>query len=280
MSGRVIPQGCLLILSGLLLGCKPSAAPQSVGPLAFPEAISAVPVSSARFFAIDPTATLNNSAMRNCRFGRTTKIPVVPSLVELHATTLRVSGQEVAPLSDGQLQPEHAAALRARLEPMASVSRTLAESSCHPWRSGPEDASMTPALLVAVESSAPATSLEHIIDAAWKSGFEEVALWVRTAGSGGALQGKGTVLTPTGDTVAEVVTEIDRVRTGGDPCVLLVPQPDRQTAGNAVPVEPTSGVLSGEIPVLPLARTGERRLVSGELCGTPPELNLGGLEAP
>lgn len=276
MKGRSVQAMCALGLSGALLGCAQTAAPQGVGPLTFPEASSAVQVSSARFFAIDPAATLNNSAMRNCRFGRTTKIPLVASLVELSATTLKVSGQPLAALSDGRLEPDHLAALRSHLQPMASVSRSLAESACHPWRSGPEDASMMPALLVAAESSAPASSLDGVIDAAWSSGFEEVALWSRSAGAGGAAQGAGTVLTPAGGTVADVVSEIDRVRLSGDPCVLVSPPADRQEAGSAGPGNPTSSVLTGSIPVLPIARTGDRRLVSGEVCGVPPEQTLGG----
>lgn len=252
-----------------VLGCTSSSAPQSVGPLTLPESTSAVLVSSARFFAIDPTATLNNSAMRNCRFGRTTKIPVVSSLVELRTTALRVSGQELATLSGGRLLPAHTAALKTRLQPMATVSRSLAERACHPWRAGPDDASMTPALLVAVEASAPASSLEAIIDAAWTSGFEEVALWTRAAGSEVTVQGKGTMLAPAGESVTDVVAEIDGIRAGGDPCVLIAPQPARDTTGSAAEGEPMSAILSSNIPVLPLARTGERRLVSGELCGVP-----------
>ena len=136
---------------------------------------------------------------------------------------------------------------------------------------------MTPALLVAAEASAPASSLEAVIDVAWTAGFEEVALWVRAAGSGGAAQGAGTALSPAGSAVADVVAEIDQARSSGDPCVLLSPHPERSTAGRTVPDAPTSGVLSGNIPVLPLARTGDRRLVSGEICGSPPETGLGEL---
>jgi hypothetical protein len=248
-------------------GCS-ATTPAGVGPLVFPRGDSAITVSSARFFAVDPAAELNNSAMRNCRFGRTTKIPVVSSLVELSLTELKVSGQTLGSVSEGRLEASHRALLESRLGPMASVNRALAAQACHPWHSGPEDASMVPALLVAADARAPASSLELIIDVAWAAGFDEAALWVEAPGQPGAAAGAGAALTPGGGDVATVAREIDAVRRGGEPCVLFTPGSGAAVAAEAS-AAPRSGALRETIPVLPIAQTGDRRLVTGEVCGDP-----------
>jgi hypothetical protein len=248
-------------------GCS-ATTPAGVGPLVFPRGDSAITVSSARFFAVDPAAELNNSAMRNCRFGRTTKIPVVSSLVELSLTELKVSGQTLGSVSEGRLEASHRALLESRLGPMASVNRALAAQACHPWHSGPEDASMVPALLVAADARAPASSLELIIDVAWAAGFDEAALWVEAPGQPGADAGAGAALTPGGGDVATVAREIDAVRRGGEPCVLFTPGSGAAVAAEAS-AAPRSGALRETIPVLPIAQTGDRRLVTGEVCGDP-----------
>ena len=255
----------------VLMGCT-AAQPEAVGPIVFPEASTAVAVSSARFFSLDPDQSLNNSAMRNCRFGRTSKIPVVPALVELGLTSLKIGGQTAGALQDGALDDSHRAVLEGKLSPMASVSRAMAESACHPWRAGPEDASMVPTLLIAADARAPAASLDIIIDAAWSAGFDEVGLWMAAEGRAPAESGGGTPLTSAAATVAQLAGEVDQVRAGGEPCVLF--QPGRK-AGSPASVETggaaTQGALSQTIPILPLAREGNRRLVTGESCGSPVE---------
>ncbi len=259
----------LLLVAALAAGCSPSG-PTTIGPMLFPEGTTAASVSSARFFAVDPVAVLNNSAMRNCRFGRTTKIPVVPSLVELTLAELKVAGQPLDALSEGRVGESHRAELEARLGPIVSVNRELAAQACHPWRSGPDDASMMPSLLIAADARAPAASLELIVEAAWSAGFEEAALWVSSPGKLMSAQGEGTPLTPKGSDVASVVQEIDAVRSGGEPCVLLVPR----TGGVGAPGTSAGAVSSAELreslSVIPFAHTGDRQLVSGEVCGSPP----------
>ncbi|MFT5685844.1 MAG: hypothetical protein ACI8RZ_006798, partial [Myxococcota bacterium] len=145
----------LILTAALAVGCSRSK-PTTVGPLIFPQGDSAVAVSSARFFAVDPSAVLNNSAMRNCRFGRTTKIPVVSSLVEITLTGLKVSGQPLDALIDGRVEESHRSALESQLAPIVSVNRELAAQACHPWRAGPDDASMSPSLLIAADVRVPA----------------------------------------------------------------------------------------------------------------------------
>ena len=83
-----------------------------------------------------------------------------------------------------------------------------------------------------------------------------------------ASSGAGTALQPVGATVAALVEEIDAVRAGGDPCVLLTPR-----SGAGKPGEGSGGkgrVLSGDIPVVPVVQKTDRRLSTGEICGTPP----------
>ena len=259
----------LLLITSLAAGCS-SSTPTTIGPMTFPAATTAVSVSSARFFAVNPTAILNNSAMRNCRFGRTTKIPVVPALVELTLAELKVAGQSIDALSEGRIEERHRDALEAHLRPVVSVNQELAAQACHPWRSGPDDSSMMPSLLIAADARAPAFSLEWIIDAVWSAGFEEAALWVRSPGEPISKQGIGISLIPKGSDVGAVVLEIDAIRTGGEPCVLLSPRTSGEGAVGAHPGAMDSAALRESISVIPIAHTRDRQLVSGEICGSLP----------
>jgi len=259
----------LLLIAALAGGCS-SSTPTTAGPMIFPTGATAASVSSARFFAVDPTAVLNNSAMRNCRFGRTTKIPVVPALVELTLSELTIAGQSADVLSEGRIEERHRAVLAARLGPIVSVNQELAAQACHPWRSGPDDVSMVPSLLIAADARAPAASLEWIIDAAWSAGFEEAAIWVRSPGEPVSAQGRGTPLTPKGADVAAVVQEIDALRAGGEPCVLLSPRASTAGAAGTQAGPMDSATLRESISVIPIAHAGDRQLVTGEICGVLP----------
>ena len=105
------PDGGGLILVALLVGCQSAPTPTQTAPLTFPEVqVGAVAVSSARFLGVDPGVELTNSQLRNCRFGRNEKIPLVPALVEVTPQVLRVQGQEVLALADGHLPASPACA--------------------------------------------------------------------------------------------------------------------------------------------------------------------------
>ncbi|MEL6345041.1 MAG: hypothetical protein AAFV53_18135 [Myxococcota bacterium] len=164
--------GSLAVGCALIVGCS-AAQPAAVGPLTLPSVSSgqAVGVSSARFFAINPEQTLSNAQLRDCRFGRISKIPTLPTTLEITPSGVKLSEKT---LSEDAL-PEAFSAL-------ADKNREMAAIGCHPWRAGPEDSSMTPTLLIAADQAVSAKRLATISQIAARAGLSRQVLWVSDPG--------------------------------------------------------------------------------------------------
>jgi len=260
----------------LLAACAQAPQPATTAALSLPGATSAVSVSSARFLAPDPGRSFSNSELRNCRFGRTDKIPLVPALVEWTPTTLRFQQQELAALTDGAL-PADLTPLEAAMAAVADNSQQLASGGCHPWRGGPDDLSMVPALLIAAEASLPADGLARLSEAAGRAGLIHQTVWVEAPSPRPVAE----QATPAAahvqlhalreERVADVIAAVSQRRGQGTACVQLgagggEPGGQTGTAGSAA-----AHPLRGEIAVVPLfwSAPGAARMVSGEQCPAP-----------
>jgi hypothetical protein len=262
----------------LLSACAGRPGATTTTPLALPQAEAAVAVSSARFLGLDPSP-LSNAELRNCRFGRTDKLDLVPVLLEWTPSALRFAGKPLLSLSDGAL-PDDLTALSEALSAIAEASTTLAGSGCHPWRGGPDDLSAVPALLIAADAASSGAGLARLSQLAAEAGLIHQAVWVgaeqpapireQPAPAAGVtiLQAREV------DTVADVLAGTGQARAGGSACVQLSTSTGQPggTSGAAGAAAPQS--LRGELAVVPLfwPAAGAERLVTGERCPAPAAL--------
>lgn len=267
----------LLIALPLLAACASAPEPATTASLSLPVAPAAVGVSSARFLGLDPTASLSNSEMRNCRFGRTEKLNLVPVVLEWTPQSLRFQGRDVAALTDGQL-PTDLSAVQAPMAALASHNRELAGSGCHPWRASPDDPSMVPALLIAADGGLPGDGLARLSALAAQSGLIHQAVRVSAEGprpveeQAQAADSAVLLQARAADRVADVVAGVSDRRAQGLACVQLVT--DRGTPPGATGTTAPAAELTvaGTMPVVPLFQpaAGAERMVSGERCPAPP----------
>lgn len=266
-----------LLIFSLLAACASKPEPASTTPISLPVATAAVGVSSARFLGLSPAATLSNSEMRNCRFGRTEKLTLVPVVLEWTATTLRFQGQQVAALTDGQL-PTDLSALKAPMASLAAHNQSLAGSGCHPWRASPDDPSMVPALLIAADAGLPGDGLARLSALAAEAGLIHQAAWV-SAGDPGSVEEQAqpaesaaVLQARASDQVADVIAGVSALRGEGSACVQLDVAGGTPTsaAGSSEPARDL--MVSGSLAVVPLFQpvAGAERMVSGERCPAPP----------
>ncbi len=233
-------------------------------------------VSSSRFLAVDPAQSLTNSQMRNCRFGRVGKVPLVPVVVELSPEQLLLSDKPLLALAagevpEGQRSGDRILALEGELRVIAQANRQLSASACHPWRGGPDDISPVPPLLIAADAQVPMSTLQQVLRTAAQAGLEEAALWVSDPSpvpldESGELYRVGEL--GTGGTVGAGVVALDELREQGARCVLLTPS--ARALGRAPDVPLEERALQQRIAVVPLlvqAPSIEQRLVTGERCG-------------
>lgn len=264
------------VLLGMVMGCASGPTPFQTAAVTPPSSQTATLVSSARFLAPDPTHVLSNSERRNCRFGRTDKIQLVPATVEWTTDELRLFSTWHVPLNEGAL-PTDLTPIAEQFQQLASHAQTLSSGGCHPWRSGPEDASTVPVLLFVVDGQLPGSAFAQLSMLAADAGLIHQAVWVSSTNAqpisvASSPQSTAHVLRPQPeDRVADVVAAMDEQHRQGQPCVQLHPQ-----TGTAVDAQGQSAatealVLRGNISVLPLfwPYAGAARLVTGALCPAP-----------
>lgn len=265
----------LLLFSLGLTGCAETLEPAFTVSLALPVVSEAVGVSSARFLGPSLDRVLSNSELRNCRFGRTDKIDLMPVVIEWTDTELRFLSASVMPLEQGAL-PEDLSGLQARMTAVANNSRSLAQGGCHPWRGSPEDLSMVPALLIAADAGQSAQGLARLSQLAAESGLLHQAVWVSAEQQKPMQEETAPVselaLLPVGDsTVSGAAEAAAQLRAQGRPCIQLSLQSEAQQFPSSVVAPAMQHAMRGRLPVVPLfwPAAGAERMVSGERCMAP-----------